>query len=148
MRSGAAESAAISGMRGGVNTFHLRHPDGEALDNYYDYTEGLMVDTSESDDERDGEEETDDEPKTNLKTYKSKSSFSNSKTKSSWRNEVDYADDSALIGTCARLPLLEALNMSLDAFEQHTLDRRLTMTGQAIFVITANHGVVFSNAEL
>ena len=49
---------------------------------------------------------------------------------------VDYADDSALVGTCARLPLLEALNMSLDAFEQHTLDRRLTMTGQAIFVIT------------
>eukprot|EP00392_Amoebophrya_sp_AT5.2_P003062 g3067.t1 len=57
-------------------------------------------------------------------------------------------DEATLPGSCKTLPLLEALNLALDAYEHHGLDRNLTITGQAIFVLSANHGVVFTKKDL
>ena len=62
--------------------------------------------------------------------------------------DTERLEESRLPGACRCLPFLEALNLALDAFEQHTVDRQLTLSGQAVFVCSANHGVVYTKRRL
>lgn len=64
---------------------------------------------------------------------------------------IDYHNDlneAEMPGSCRSLPFLEALNVALDCFEHHQIDRQLTFTGQAVFVLSANHGVIYSDRAL
>ncbi|CAD7948676.1 unnamed protein product [Amoebophrya sp. A25] len=61
---------------------------------------------------------------------------------------ISDVQEPSLPGSCRQLPFLEALNVALDAFEHHTLDRNLLINGQAIFVLSANHGVVYTHKQL
>ena len=56
--------------------------------------------------------------------------------------DTEHLEESNLPGSARNIPFLEALNLALDAFEQHLLDRQLTLSGQAVFVCSANHGVM------
>jgi len=64
-------------------------------------------------------------------------------------SDRDFRGSCGIVGAkdildASRGNILECLNLALDTFDQHHLDRMLKVTGQAIILLTAGNGVIHS----